>query len=346
MSAEAEDIEQGSVEVLPIDFLPWHEAAREQLEGALAGNRLSHGLLLHGPRGVGKERFASAFAAALFCKGRGATFAACGACPECLLSRAGSHPDRHWVRLLKDAKEKKEKKSIGVDQVRELSESLAMTSMRSGYRVAVIVPAESMTTAAQNALLKTLEEPAQRTVLVLVAARPASLLPTLRSRCQRIEIARPEPAAALRWLEQTLDGGASERLLALAGGAPLRAVALAPHFEALEEQMADILEALLSGRAEVTRLAAGMLGEGLPSRLDWLEAWLGAAIRRRSLGSETGLTLPGGALLQRAATTVNITMAFRLVDRLREARRLLDGSAAPQLVVEALLIEIRAACVP
>lgn len=346
MSVEAEDIEEGGVEVLPIDFLPWHEAARERLEGALAGNRLSHGLLLHGPRGVGKERFASAFAAALFCKRRGAKFAACGACPECLLSRAGSHPDRHWVRLLKDAKEKKDKKSIGVDQVRELSDSLAMTSMRSGYRVAVIAPAESMTTAAQNALLKTLEEPAPRTVLVLVAARPASLLATLRSRCQRIEIARPEPEAALRWLEQTLDGGASERLLALAGGAPLRAVTLAPHFEELEQQMAGIFDALLSGRAEVTRLAADMLGEGLPSRLDWLEAWLGTAIRRRTLGSETRLTLPGGALLQRAATTVNITMAFRLVDRLREARRLLDGSAAPQLVVEALLIEIRAACVP
>jgi DNA polymerase-3 subunit delta' len=203
-----------------------------------------------------------------------------------------------------------------------------------------------MTTAAQNALLKTLEEPASSTVLVLVAARPASLLPTLRSRCQRIEIARPAPEAALRWLEQGIDGGASDRLLALAGGAPLRALALAPHFEALEQQMAGILESLLSGRAEVTRLAADMLGEGLPTRLDWLEAWLGAAIRRRALGSETGLTLPRGALLQRAATTVNITMAFRLVDRLREARRLLEGSAAPQLVVEALLIEIRAACVP
>jgi hypothetical protein len=68
------------------------------------------------------------------------------------------------------------------------------------------------------------------------------------------------------------------------------------------------------------------------------------AIRRRTLGDETRLTLPGGALLQRAAAAVNITMAFRLVDRLREARRLLEGSAAPQLVVEALLIELRTAC--
>jgi DNA polymerase-3 subunit delta' len=346
MSEDGEVLEEGETQARPIEFLPWHAAANERLQAALAGNRLSHGILLHGPRGVGKEIFASAFAAAMFCSRRGARFAACGECPECLLSRAGSHPDLHWVQLLKDAKEKKEKKSIGVDQIRDLSESLGMTSMRSGYSVAVIAPADLMTVAAQNALLKTLEEPAARTVLVLVTARPSLLLPTLRSRCQRVEIARPEPQAAVRWLDAAIDGGASERLLALAGGAPLRAMSLAPYFEELEQQMTGILEALWSGRAEVTRLAADMQGEGLQSRLDWLESWLGTAIRRRNLGSETRLTLPGGALLQRIAATVNITMAFRLVDRLREARRLLDGNSAPQLVVEALLIDLRAACVP
>ena len=340
----SDDAEDTVAEVLPVEFLPWHAGANNHLQTAAAGGRLSHGLLLHGPRGVGKEIFAAALAAALFCTRRGKRLAACGECADCLLSRAGSHPDLHWVRLLKDAKEKKEKKSIGVDQIRELSEKLSMTSMRSGYRVAVIAPADLMTTAAQNALLKTLEEPAARTVLVLVTARPSGLLATLRSRSQRVEIARPEEQSALLWLKEMLDGGASDRLLALAGGAPLKAVALAPHFGALESQMVEILEALLSGRAEVTRLAEDMLGEGLPTRLDWLESWLGVAIRRRTLGDETRLTLPGGALLQRAAAAVNITMAFRLVDRLREARRLLEGSAAPQLVVEALLIELRTAC--
>jgi DNA polymerase-3 subunit delta' len=334
------------VEVLPIEFLPWHAAATDRLQTAVAGGRLSHGLLLHGPCGVGKERFAAALAAALFCTRRGKRLEACGECADCLLSRAGSHPDLHWIRLLKDAKEKKEKKSIGVDQIRELSEALGMTSMRSGYRVAVIAPADLMTPAAQNALLKTLEEPAPRTVLVLVTARPSRLLATLRSRCQRVEIARPEEQSALLWLEGMLDGGASSRLLALAGGAPLAAVSLAPHFDALESQMGQVLEALLSGRAEVTRLAEDMQGEGLLTRLDWLESWLGGAIRRRTLGDETRLTLPGSPLLQRAAAAVNITMAFRLVDRLREARRLLEGSAAPQLLVEALLIELRAACGP
>lgn len=344
MTDDIEVQDEGVAVPRPIEFLPWHDGAIAHLQTALAGNRLSHGLLLHGPRGVGKEVFASAFAAALFCARRGTQLAACGTCPECLLSRAGTHPDLHWVTLLKDAKGEKDKKSVGVDQIRRLSEVLGMTSMRSGYRVAVIVPAETMTTAAQNALLKTLEEPAPRTVLLLVAARPSGLLATLRSRCQRIEIPRPESRVALPWIEATVGGPVTERLLALAGGAPLRAAAMAPYFEDLERQMSGLLESLVSGRSEVTRLAADMQGDGLPTRLDWLEGWLWMVVRGRMPGNETSLTLPGGALLQRTAAAVNITMAFRLVDRLREARRLLEGNAAPLLVVEALLVDFRTAC--
>jgi DNA polymerase-3 subunit delta' len=339
----SEEGEETAAEPLPIEFLPWHADANEHLRTAIAGARLSHGLLLHGPQGVGKERFAAALAAALFCTRRGSSLVACGECNDCRLSRAGSHPDLHWVRLLKDAKGEKEKKSIGVDQIRQLGDDLAMTSMRSGYRVAVVAPADLMTQAAQNALLKTLEEPGARTVIVLVTARPSALLATLRSRSQRIEIARPDAGTALVWLRETLGEGASEPLLALAGGAPLKALSLAPHFDALESQMGRVLEALLSHRAEVTELAADMVGEGLPTRLDWLEGWLGGAIRSRAAGDETPLTVRGTPLLQRAAAAVNITAAFQIVDRLREARRLLAGSAAPQLLVEVLLIELRAA---
>ena len=321
---------------LPIDLLPWHTAARDRLAAAVANHRLPHGLLLQGPAGVGKERFASALAAALFCRRSGDRVEACGDCPECQLSRAGNHSDLHWLRILE------KKKSIGVDQVREVCERLAMTSMRGGHRVAVIVPAEKMTTAAQNALLKTLEEPAPRTVLILVTARPSLLLPTLRSRCQRVEIARPDPAGSLRWLEST-GVPASARLLAVAGGSPLKAQALAPHFEALEEQMSGLLEALLDGRIEVTRAAADLQGEGLPARLDWLEAWLRAAVQQAiGAGDESRLTFRTGSLLQRAAVQLNITAAFQVVDRLREARRLLDGSASAPLVVETLLLEFRA----
>ncbi|MGI9246871.1 MAG: DNA polymerase III subunit delta' [Steroidobacteraceae bacterium] len=326
-----------------IDFLPWQVAAQERVGGAIAAGRLPHGLLLQGPAGVGKERFASAFAAALFCTDRAAgRFEPCRACPDCQLSLAGTHPDLHWIRPLED------KKTVGVDQVREACADLAMTSMRRGYRVAILVPAERMTTQAQNALLKTLEEPAPRTVLMLVAARPSVLLPTLRSRCQRVEIAHPESGLALRWLGQAIGREAPPRLLAVAGGAPFRALALAPHFADLEQHMTGLLDAFLTDRIDVTRAAADLQGEGLPARLDWLEAWLGNALRRRvgAGGDETGLTFRAGSPLQRAPAELNITAAFQLLDRLREARRLLEGSSSAPLVVETLLLDLRAALRP
>ena len=322
---------------VPLDWLPWHDGARARLETALAGGRLPHGLLLHGPDGVGKEHFAAVLAAGLFCSGRREGLTPCGECPECALSRAASHPDLHWLRRPED------KKSIGVDAVREACDQLGMTSMRGGYRVAIVTPAHLMTHNAMNALLKTLEEPAPRTLLVLITSRPSGLLATLRSRCQRVEVPRPPAARSSQWLASQLGEAAPARLLDLAGGAPLKALALAPHFADLDAQMAGLLEALLGGRAEVTRLAADMLGEGLPSRLDWLETWLAQAMRGRLLPDATCLTVPGGALLQRAATEVNITAAFRTLDRVRESRRLLEGSAAPQLVVEALLVDLKAA---
>ncbi len=326
--------EQDASGPLPLTMLPWHGSARGRIEAALASDRLPHAVLLHGPAGVGKERFAVALAAAIFCTNRGPRLEACGECADCALSRAGSHPDLHWLRRLED------KKSISVDQVREVCEQLGMTSMRRGHRIAIVVPAQAMTINAQNALLKTLEEPAARTLLVLVTARPSRLLATLRSRCQRIEIARPPSADALEWLSRELAGPVDEGLLEISDGAPLKALELAPHYAALQGQMTDLLAALVSGRAEATGTAAHMMGEGLPVRLDWLEAWMGQAIRHRTLPNGNRLTVQGGGELQRAAAEVNISTAFRMVDRVREVRRLLEGSAAPQLLVEALLVEL------
>jgi len=121
---------------------------------------------------------------------------------------------------------------------------------------------------------------------------------------------------------------------------PTRALEIAPHFEALDGQMSVLLEELLAGRVEACAAAADMMGEGLPARLDWLESWLTQAIRARIAVTGTHVTIRGGPVLQRTAGEVNISAAFRLVDRVREARRLLEGSAAAQLVTEALLVEV------
>ena len=104
---------------------------------------------------------------------------------------------------------------------------------------------------------------------------------------------------------------------------------------------------VLATRADVTVLAGEMLGEGLPVRLDWLEKWLERILRVGSIGQvETEVTIPGNSALQRAAAEVNISAAFRLVDRIREARRLLDGSSSPQLLIETLLLDFAVVFAP
>lgn len=322
---------------VPPEYLPWHGPARARFAAAVTAARAPHALLLHGPDGVGKERFASALAAGLFCRRPGPGLEPCGGCAECALSRAGTHPDLYWLRRPED------RKSIGVEAVRDTCEQLGMTSLRGGYRVAVVTTAQLMTHSAQNAFLKTLEEPAPRTLLVLVTARPSALLATLRSRCQRIEIPRPAQEDAIAWLERELGSPPPAGLLELAGGAPLRALALAPHHAPLERQMAALLADLAGGRIEVTHAAAELLGDGLGTRLDWLEHWLAGAMRGRLAQDATQVRIPSSPKLQRAAGALNMHAAFRCVDRLRESRRLLAGSAAPQLVVEALLIDLATA---
>jgi DNA polymerase-3 subunit delta' len=332
------DPEPGAAVQLPLEDLPWHASARARVAAAAAGGRLPHALLLHGPDGVGKERFAAVVAAGLLCPQAASDLCPCGECPDCLLSRAGSHPDLHWLRIPED------RRSIGVEAIRETCEQLGMTSLRGRYRVAIVVPAHLMTVSAQNAFLKTLEEPAARTLLVLVTSRPAGVLPTLRSRCQRIEIPRPPQAEARRWLAAVLGTEPPPGLLELAGGAPLRAALLAPHFTELQAQMNGLLGDLFAGRTEITRVAGDMIGDGLGARLDWLEAWLSGAVRQRLARVATQVGIPVAPQLQSTAADMNIGAAFRCLDRLRESRRLLEGSAAPALVVEALLIEIEAAC--
>jgi len=115
---------------------------------------------------------------------------------------------------------------IGVERIRELREFIEMSSHLGGRKVVLINPAERLHVSAANALLKTLEEPSPGTLFALVSARPQQLLPTLRSRCFRLDFRVPSNLEALRWLrEEGIDH--PEAVLAHAGNAPLAAADLA-----------------------------------------------------------------------------------------------------------------------
>jgi len=156
-----------------------HERVRDFLRAAVTQDRLPHALLFVGPDGVGKRCLALALVAWLQCEQGGDD--ACGTCASCRRIAAGSHSD---VQLVTVATGKKE---IGIDRIREVKRFMQLRSVGGRLKVALIDDAHVLTAAAQNALLKVLEEPPARSFLILISSHPDALLTTVRSRCQRLQ---------------------------------------------------------------------------------------------------------------------------------------------------------------
>jgi len=169
-----------------------HQRPLEILRLALDNGRLHHAYLFVGPEGSGKRTVALALAKAIHCRETKNDF--CDRCPDCARIQGGNHPDVRLVQTLED------KKEISIKQVREIEKELNFRSFSGKRKIAIIDPATLLNTSSQNALLKTLEEPPQNSMIVLIAPNAGALLPTLRSRCLRISfgpLARDEVARCL-----------------------------------------------------------------------------------------------------------------------------------------------------
>ena len=319
-------------------LLPWHEDAAAQLRKAWTANRLSHALLLQGAEGLGKQVFAAWLACAVLCdKSADSDLKCCGECPSCALFAAGSHPDLIWVVPEED------KQQISIDQVRAAAERLTKTSYRQGYKVAIVDPAHLMTPSAANSVLKTLEEPSARSLLILITSQPSMLLPTVRSRCQKVTIARPSHEQAIAWLREKSGRPVDAALLEFAGGAPLRALSYADgRFDALNQQMQKSLGALLAGHADVTQVAAEWEKDGLNERLAWVDLWLTSLARAALAGNADLVTFPGRAAhLPSPSRTLNISGVYSVVDRARALKSQLTRTALQrELAVESWLIAL------
>lgn len=246
--------------------LPWQRPQWGQLWGAYGRGQLAHAYLLGGEQGLGKEQFARDFAAAVLCDSPQQE-QACGSCGSCRSGGKEFHPDIRTVAV----NVKEDKKVIIVEQIRDLTDFLQQTSHGGKWKMALIVEAHRMNLSAANALLKTLEEPTSATTLLLVSDLPGRLLPTVRSRCQKVSFTAPDFASGLQWLEARLSGQPCSELLALARGRPLHALQLAANEGLVEwQQFTEHLQGLWQGRAGVAAACKGMDGLGIDTVLDYL----------------------------------------------------------------------------
>jgi DNA polymerase-3 subunit delta' len=214
--------------------LPWLDTPLQQ-----ALRQRAHALLIHGPAGVGQYEFGFELAKALLCEAAGeGAHRPCGRCAACHLMDTHGHPDFKlllpealreplgWPEEESRKKDSKPSKWIRIEDVRQAIDWSHQSVSRGVAKVLLIHPATAMQEASANALLKTLEEPAPQVRLLLTATDPELLLPTIRSRCQRLGLPLPPREAALAWLQER--GIAQPAvLLDAAGGRPLEAQALA-----------------------------------------------------------------------------------------------------------------------
>ncbi|MEO0384002.1 MAG: DNA polymerase III subunit delta' [Pseudomonadota bacterium] len=207
---------------LPLDQpLVGHAAAQKTLLDAVQGGRMHHGWLLHGPKGVGKARFAAQAAAYLVAQNARQDTASLDvdlSHPDARLVAQGAHPDLHWIDRQTGSDGKKLPKTIPVGAVRSTLHKLQSTAAYGGWRVLVVDSVDELNVEGANALLKPLEEPSQRTALFLVVHALNQVLPTIRSRCRHLAFAPLETASMEKLSAPLDDDDQSEMAIALSGG--------------------------------------------------------------------------------------------------------------------------------
>ena len=197
------------------------DRAVEQFASAWEARRLHHAWLLAGPKGVGKASFAREASRRLLAEAAGPPVELPGLDtssehPIVKLLAAGSHPDFRWIERL-ERPAGGTARNISVDQIRSLQDLLSVTPSMSSWRAIVIDSVDDLEASAANALLKMLEEPPANTVFFLVSHTPGRLLPTIRSRCRRLDFARLDDEVMTSLLSRSLSNEKPETIAQLVG---------------------------------------------------------------------------------------------------------------------------------
>jgi DNA polymerase-3 subunit delta' len=304
--------------------LPWQMPQWQVIASALVQRRLAHALLLVGPRGIGKRHFTAVLSQALLCHRPDENQLPCGTCQSCALIRAGTHPD--MFRLEKE----EGSKVVKVDDLRDFNRKLFLTSQMSQGVVGIIDPVDGLNRSAANALLKSLEEPPAGVHILLVGERWLSLPATLRSRCLILRFPLPPGDSVARWL------------LGQPAETPELQSARARHLPdtGSRQSRLESLSALCCGREDPIILAERWqkAEENLPELMDWLHGCIADLLKLKAQLPEDQLANKHSLKsLRLMAPQLSVQALTSLSQRVLDTRRLLEGQARPQMLLENLL---------
>ena len=314
-----------------------HAWAVLSLDRAVSADRPAHAYLVSGPPHIGKATLARSLALALNCQAAESA-RPCGRCRSCQLINAGKHPD---VQLIEP-----DGAHVKIDQVRALQHDLALRPVEGRYRVAIFDQFEAATIEAQNALLKTLEEPPDYVVLIVLTSDPELLLPTIVSRCQHVPL-RPLTLAQVRdaLIDQWNVAANPANLLAhLSGGRLGWAISAArdPASLPARAKYLDDLQALL----KADRLARFAYAEDLAKKsdvardvIDLWRTWWRDVLLAGSGSSAEMINVDRAAQIQALAQRIDVQQATAAAAACGRALWHMDKNVTPRLVVEVLLLD-------
>lgn len=343
-----------------------HSHAVEMLRRSIRLDWLSHAYLFTGPAGIGKRTLAFAFAMTLNCQGgdpnaAGAPDLPCGLCSSCQRILHGTHPDVVEVSLETQAQALAQAsgkpkgpapKELRIDTIREMQATVGLSPYSGRWKVYIIGDADRLNEEAANCMLKTLEEPPQHTVLVLLASDESAVLPTVSSRCVQVPLrglGREEIARALQSRWGLSDPQRAELFAALAGGRLGHAVGLMSTPDALAsrrdylQELSLLSKATIADRIEAAARYAKELTDdrtALFAMLQTWEAWWRDVLVAGARASELVANVDQSQALGAAAGRHSPAKAAEAIGLIADTRLQLQENVNPRLALESLALKM------